>query len=118
MLKKVICSLIMMVSISGCAFQAGPGKGDLSISDSSQNSLEESFKIGEATSRDVLLKLGPPTKKSNDAGYEVWSYIYRKQAAVAVLFVAVPVGLQKTAVFYFRESDGVLEKITYKKESQ
>jgi hypothetical protein len=102
--------------MTGCAVTFDPGKGATTIAESTQASIEKDFPVGSATNKRVLMKLGPPSEKSKEAGYEVWQYKYVKNTSVSVMFVNKPMESKKTAVFYFNEATGVLEKADFKEE--
>lgn len=111
-----VVALLASVALSGCAVTFDPGQGATTIAQSSQASIEKDFPVGSATNKKVLLKLGPPSSKSKEAGYEVWQYKYVKNTSVSVMFVNKPMTTTKTAVFYFNEVTGVLEKADFKEE--
>lgn len=105
--------LLIATALSACAVSVGPGEGVQKISDASQESLEKQFAVGTATRDEVAMQLGAPSTKSVAGSYEIWMYQYVKRAAVGIVFVGVPVGTTKNAVFYFDNTSGVLRKIEF-----
>ncbi|MBN3786798.1 hypothetical protein [Burkholderia sp. Ac-20353] len=111
--KRTLPALLIVAVLSGCAVSVGPGEGDQKISDASQESLEQQFKVGTSTRDEVAMQLGAPSSKSVAGSYEIWKYQYTKRAAVGFVFVGVPVGTTKSAQFYFDNDSGVLRKIAF-----
>lgn len=116
-LSVAITALSVALTMSGCAVTFDPGKGATSIAQSDRASIDKDFPVGSATTKNVLLRLGPPSSKSKEAGYEVWQYKYVKSTSVSVMFVNKPMESKKTATFYFNEATGILEKTDFKDES-
>ncbi|MDF3084876.1 hypothetical protein [Burkholderia sola] len=83
------------------------------ISDASQESLEKQFAVGTATRDEVAMQLGAPSSKSVAGNFEIWKYEYVKRASLGIVFVGVPVGMTKSAVFFFDNASGVLRKIEF-----
>lgn len=112
-LQRISSVLLVAAALSGCAVSVGPGEGVQKIADASQESLEKQFAVGTATRDDVAMQLGAPSVKSIAGSYEIWTYQYVKRAAVGIVFVGVPIGTTKSAVFYFDVASGVLRKMEF-----
>jgi outer membrane protein assembly factor BamE (lipoprotein component of BamABCDE complex) len=113
MFGRIVLAFVVVSSLFGCAVSVGPGEGSQKISEASQQSLESQFVVGTATKDDVAMQLGAPSIKSEAGSYEIWTYRYTKRAAVGIVFVGVPVGTTKTAIFYFENASGVLRKLEF-----
>ena len=112
-MKRAASLLLITATLCGCAMSVAPGEGDQKISDASQESLDKQFVTGTATRDDVAMQLGAPSSKSVAGSYEIWKYQYVKRAAVGIVFVGIPVGTTKNAVFYFDSASGVLRKVEF-----
>ena len=96
----------------------GNGKGATVIADTDREALEKEFNIGKATWEDVIEKLGPPTERSELAGYEVWQYQYHKDMDLVFAWYISSKRRTKTALFYFDPKSGVLGRVDYRESSQ
>jgi hypothetical protein len=112
-INKILLTLSLVSTITGCAVSVGPGEGTQKISDASQETLQKQFSVGAATRDDVAMQLGAPETKTVAGDFEIWNYRYVKRAAVGIVFVGVPIGTTKTATFYFDNGSGVLKKIDF-----
>lgn len=118
LLKLLALGCTSMVAMTGCAVNFGPQVGNLNLAKYDQQSLEREFPYGISTTKDVLLKLGPPVRTSIATGYEIWIYSQENLNSAGILFMNVQMGTRKVATFYFQEKRGLLEKIDYKTESR
>lgn len=96
----------------------GRGKGATVIADTDREALEKEFKVGKATWEDVIYKLGPPTKRSEQAGFEVWQYQYHKDMDLVFAWYISSKRRAKTALFFFDPRSGVLERVDYRESSE
>lgn len=110
MIKKILI-ILLIVALSGCAFNSGQRSGNMKLENASQESLASQFQPDIATRDDVVSQLGPPDKKITAGSLEVWTYSYSSNPYVMVAFVAVPTGEKKVANFYFDDQTGVLKKV-------
>ena len=112
----MLLSGIMIIQLPACVLTLGDKQGSTVLEENDEATLEQAFIIGTTTSRDVLLKLGPPDNKYDEAGMDIWEYSYHRNMDIYVALIRIPIGTYKRVLFYFKSENQILDKMDYKNE--